>query len=62
MISSQLVSNTPVETFIYTSNLYRLPMYVATKDGSTWRIVNGKIHKFTKAEIAEMDKEKQKKK
>lgn len=60
MFSTQLVSNVPVETFIYTSNLYRLPMYVATKDRSTWRIVNGKIHKFTKAEMEAVDKEKKK--
>ena len=58
--TSQLVSNVPVETFIYTSNLYRLPMYVATKDGSTWRIANGKIHKFSKVEIEAMEKDKKK--
>ena len=61
MVSTQLVSNIPVETFIYTSNLYRLPMYVATKDGAAWRIVNGKIHKFTKAEIAALKKQKERK-
>jgi hypothetical protein len=53
--SSQLASNIPVETWLYSSYLYHLPMYVATKDGSTWRIVNGKIHKFTKAEIDAME-------
>lgn len=58
--ASQLSSNVPVETWLYSSYLYHMPMFVATKDGSVWRIVNGKIHKFTKTELAEMDKEKQK--
>ena len=62
MVSTQLVSNIPVETFIYTSNLYRLPVYVGTPDGALWRIVNGKMHKFTKAELREIRKEKNKKK
>ena len=36
-------------------------VYVGTEDGSSWRIVNGKIHKFTKAEIGKMRKEEAKK-
>ena len=41
---AQLVSSKPVETLIYTSNLTRLPVYVATvPNGRIWRIVNGKI-------------------
>jgi hypothetical protein len=58
--ASQLSSNVPVETWLYSSYLYHMPMYVATKDGSTWRIVNRKIHKFTNAEITTMEKEKKK--
>lgn len=46
----------PVETFIYTSQLYRMPIYVATRDGATWRVVNGKMHKFSKAEMQAMEK------
>jgi hypothetical protein len=60
--ASQLSSNIPVETWIYSSYLYHMPMYVATKNGSTWRIVNGKIHKFTKEEIETMEKEKRERK
>jgi hypothetical protein len=48
----------PVETWLYSSHLYHLPMYVATNDGTSWRIVNGKIHKFTQAELKEAQKKK----
>jgi hypothetical protein len=60
--SVQLASNIPVETWLYSSYLYHLPMFVATKDGSTWRIANGKIHKFTKIEIDAMELKPKKKK
>ncbi len=33
----------PVETWIYSSHLYHLPMYVATTDGASWGIANGRI-------------------
>src|SRR5262249_17392699 len=33
----------PVETWLYTSYLYHLPMGVATKSGSIWACVNGRI-------------------
>jgi hypothetical protein len=33
----------PVETWLYSSHLYHLPMYVATKDGSMWGVANGRI-------------------
>jgi hypothetical protein len=33
----------PVETWIYSSNLYHLPMYVTTTDGASWGIRNGRI-------------------
>ena len=52
---AQVEAKRPVETWIYTSDYYRLPIYVATMDGSSWRIANGKIHKFTKAELEKMD-------
>lgn len=48
----------PVETFLYESHLYHLPFYVATNDGASWRVVNRKIHKFTPAELKELEKKK----
>lgn len=54
--TTNLVSNIPVETFLYSSHLYRIPISVATKDGAIWLVVNGKIHKFSKAELAAMEK------
>lgn len=45
----------PVETWLYSSHLYHLPMYVATNNGTFWRVVNGKIHKFSKAEMNAME-------
>jgi hypothetical protein len=33
----------PVETWLYSSHLYHLPMYVAAKDGSIWGVANGRI-------------------
>jgi len=33
----------PVETWIYTSHLYNMPMYVATTDGAAWGVANGRI-------------------
>lgn len=41
--SSQLSSNVPVETWLYSSNLYHLPMFVGAKDGSIWAVANGRI-------------------
>ncbi len=58
--ASQLSSDVPVETWLYSSYLYHMPMAVATRNGSTWMIANGKIHKFTKAEVDAMQKEKRK--
>ena len=50
--SAQAVnSNHPVETFIYSSYLYHIPMFVGTKDKAYWVVSDGKIHKFTKAEL-----------
>lgn len=39
----QLVSNKPVETLIYTSNLARMPIFVGTPDGKKWMVGNGKM-------------------
>jgi hypothetical protein len=41
--TSQIVSNIPVETFIYSSYVYHLPIFVATPDGKVWAVANGKI-------------------
>ena len=60
--SSQVASNIPVETWIYSSNLYHVPIMIGMMDGSTWLINKGQIHKFTKAEIKELESEKGKKK
>jgi hypothetical protein len=40
---SQLSADRPVETWIYTSDFYHLPIYVAVRDGSAWAIANGRI-------------------
>jgi hypothetical protein len=39
----QLVSNKPVETLVYTSNLAKKPIYVRTPDGKTWEVAEGKM-------------------
>jgi len=50
--SAQAVnSNHPVETFVYSSYLYHVPMFVGTKDKAYWVVNDGKIHKFTRAEL-----------
>jgi hypothetical protein len=51
IVVTQQTSPIPVETFIYTSELYRLPVYVAAKDGSIWRVVNGSITKVDQAPV-----------
>jgi hypothetical protein len=43
----QLVSNKPVETLIYTSNLAKKPIYVRTSDGKTWAVGEGKMRVAT---------------
>jgi hypothetical protein len=52
----------PVETFIYSSNLYRIPMGVATKDGTIWMVVNGKITKMDPNLAKQAETESKKKK
>ena len=59
--SSQVASNIPVETWIYSSNLYHIPVGIGTMDGSFWLVANGKIHKLTKAELRELESKKGKK-
>jgi hypothetical protein len=55
-------SKIPVETWIYSSKLYGLPIFVGCEPNVYWEIWNGKMHKLTKAEIdaAERGTEKQK--
>jgi hypothetical protein len=40
---NQIVSNRPVETLIYTSNLSCRPILVQTPDGKIWQVANGKM-------------------
>jgi hypothetical protein len=54
IVSSQN-SNLPVETWIYTSHVYRIPVALVTSDGAFWTVENGKIHKLTKAELDVLD-------
>jgi hypothetical protein len=41
--ASQLSSHLPVETWLYSSHLYHLPMFVAANDGSIWAVANERI-------------------
>jgi hypothetical protein len=43
IVASQIEAIRPVETWIYSSELYHLPFYVVTADGSLWGIANGRI-------------------
>ena len=36
-------SKYPVETVIYESNLYKIPIGVGTRDGTIWMVANGRI-------------------
>ena len=40
---NQIVSNKPVETFIYTSNLAQKNIYVSTPDGNLWVVEKGRM-------------------
>ena len=55
LVIAQVEAQRPVETWIYTSDLYHLPIFIATMDKSFWRIANGTIHKFTKAELEKLE-------
>jgi hypothetical protein len=41
-VVGQVEANRPVETWLYTSYLYHLPIFVAVADGTFWRIENGR--------------------
>jgi hypothetical protein len=44
MTTVQIVSSKPLETLLYTSNLTKMPIYVATvPHGRIWEVANGKI-------------------
>jgi hypothetical protein len=43
MYMNQIVSNKPVETLIYTSNLAKKPIFVGTPDGKVWHVETGKM-------------------
>lgn len=47
-VLGQVVSNKPVETFVYLSLLHRSPCLIVTPDASVWWIENGKIKKDKK--------------
>ncbi|HEY2445699.1 MAG TPA: hypothetical protein VGI20_08185 [Rhizomicrobium sp.] len=40
---SQLVALTPVETHLFASLEYKLPLFVGTLDGKTWKIDQGQV-------------------
>lgn len=48
LFTTQLVSNLPVETFVFLSLEHRLPIYVMTPDRTLWRIAAGKITQIDK--------------
>jgi hypothetical protein len=52
----------PVETFIYSSYLYHIPIGVATRDGTIWMVANGKIQNTGENANAAKPKPNQKKK
>jgi hypothetical protein len=61
IVSTQHSSNLPVETWVYTSHVYGVPVAVTTKDSAFWTIANGKMHKYTKTEIDAFQAKPQKK-
>src|ERR1700730_6944495 len=54
-------SKYPVETVIYESNLYQIPIGVGTRDGTIWLVANGKIEKMDR-KLKEAQAKAQKKK
>jgi hypothetical protein len=44
--STQFSSKLPTEAWLYTSYIYGIPVYLATKDRSFWTIEKGKIQKM----------------
>jgi hypothetical protein len=61
IVSTQHSSNLPAETWIYTSYVYRVPVALGTKDNAFWTIADGKMHKYTKAEIDAIESKPKKK-
>jgi hypothetical protein len=51
----------PVETTIYSSNLYHIPIGVGTKDGTIWMVANGKITKMEPKVMKQAESELKKK-
>jgi hypothetical protein len=45
LLSTQLVSDVPVETFVFLSLQHQVPFFVATPDRMIWKIADGKIDK-----------------
>ena len=43
LMATQLVSNVPVETFVFLSLEHQIPLYVVTPDRTIWKIVDGRI-------------------
>ena len=52
----------PVETWIYSSNLYDMPLMIGTESKIYWWISGGTMLRYTKADIDRMEKEDKKKK
>jgi hypothetical protein len=46
LMGTQLVSNLPVETFVFLSLQHHMPIVVMTPDRTAWGIINGKIAKM----------------
>lgn len=46
ILSTQLVSNAPVETFVFLSLQQHIPFFVATPDMTVWKVADGKIEKI----------------
>ena len=55
IVATQLADDRPVETWLYSNHLYRIPIMISTRDRSTWLINKGKMHKFTRAELRELE-------
>jgi hypothetical protein len=43
LMATQLVSNMPVETFVFLSLEHQLPIFVVTPDRTIWKIADGRI-------------------
>jgi len=43
MLTTQIVSLTPVETHVFASLAYKIPLYVGTNDGIAWKVSDGVV-------------------